>query len=460
MTFHKQKYTIEYIRDGVSLEKKPDLIRKKFQISTVALLLIMTLFMAYTFYVKRDPWFQIDSESSPIAMISAGKYDIDIGSTKYGLNIMFVAGKEQTWEAWDYLDAYRIYADGNLYGGIIPYGSQIGLQGWVYYYFAKTKIPNPLLFLRIVCCLLLSLIISLICYELYLKYGLLLSSSFYLVSICSPWIRNLSASLYHVEFTWFIPMFLGLICLNKLNKRFWLYPLFFLAILIRSSSGYEYLPVIMLSSIMFLVVELICSIKKKNKQSKLLFKAIFGVGIFSLLGFASALVIHSYLRGDGNILVGIESIYRYTALKRTVGYGGENLQSLYASSFNVLWMYFNNYKTGISNNTTGRHALLLLLLFPVLILFRKIMKRQHILNRDMYLFIISFITCISWFILGKQHSFIHTHVNYVMWYMGFIQIGTYLVLKYILKICYYYNKERVSMLGEKIVRKLKEEITT
>jgi len=188
-------------------------------------------------------------------------------------------------------------------------------------------------------------------------------------------------------------------------------------------------------------VEWICFIKEKNKQSRLILKAIFGVGIFSLLGFATALVIHSFIRGNGNILIGIDSIYHNDALRRTIGYGGENIQSLRASSFEVLWMYLNNYKTGISNNITGRYALLLLLLFPICILFRKIMKRQHILNRDMYLFIISFITCISWFILGKQHSYIHTHMNYVMWFMGFIQIGTYLILKYVLKIYCYYNKE-------------------
>jgi hypothetical protein len=443
------------------MKKEPDLIRRKFQIFTVALLLIMTLFMAYTFYVERDPWFQVDGESSAIAMISAGKYDFDISSTKYGINIMFAVGKEQTWDTWNYLDAYRIYADPKLYAGILPYSSQIGLQGWVCYYFGKTKITNPLLFLRIGCCLLLSLIISLICYQLYLKYGLLLSFSFYLVSICSPWIRNLSGIIYWVEFTWFIPMLLGLICLNNLNKRVWLYPLFFLAILVKTACGYEYLPVIMLSSIMFLVVELIWSVKKNKKESKLLFKAIFGVGIFSLLGFALALVIHSYLRRDGNILAGIEDIYRNTALRRTVGVIGntELPEAVYASAFDVLKMYLRNYKTGVSNNTTGRYALVLLIVFPVCILFRKIMKRQRILNRDMYLFIFSFITCILWFVLAKQHSFIHLHINYVMWYMGFIQIGTYLILKYILKICYYYNKEKVSALGAEIVNKLQEEIT-
>jgi len=443
------------------MEKELNLVRIKFRTLTVVLLLIMTLAMSCVFYLKRDASFDLFSEASLVSMINVAKYDIDNGGIKYGIRFMFMKGTEDVFTNF-VGSAYRIYYsdDAGLYGSMAAYNSQIGLHGWVFYFFTKYIIRNSLSVLRIGCCLLLALVLSLICYQLYKKYGLLLSSSFYLASILSPWLRNFSTNLCNVAFTWFIPMLLGIICLNNLNKRFWLYPLFFLTMLVRTACGYDYIPVIMLTSIMFLVPEWIYSIKRNKKQSKLLFKAIFGVGISSLLGFASAFIIHSYMRGDGNILAGIDDIYRNTALRRTVGVIGnsESPEAVYASSFDVLRMYLRNYKYGVSNNTTGRYALSLLMLFPICILFRKIMKRQHLLNRDTYLFIFSFITCISWFILGKQHSYVHTHLNYVMWYMGFIQIGTYLILKYILKICYYYNKEKVSTLGEKIVHKLLEEI--
>jgi hypothetical protein len=44
--------------------------------------------------------------------------------------------------------------------------------------------------------------------------------------------------------------------------------------------------------------------------------------------------------------------------------------------------------------------------------------------------IVSFLTCTSWFILGKSHSFIHVHMNYVLWYFGSVQVSLYIVLKF------------------------------
>jgi hypothetical protein len=427
---------------------------------TVVLILTMTLIMAFVFFLKRNPIFQYDSESLVVSMINVAKYHIDNGGIKYGLRFMSMKGTEDNFSSFAE-NAYRIYADGRLYGNMAQGDSQIGLQGWVYYFFAK-YITHDALFFLIGNCLLLSLVISFICYEIYKKYGLLMAATFYFVSMCSSWIRDFSTNLYWVEFTWFIPMLLGLICLNSLNKRFWLYPLFFLAILVKAACGYEYITVVMLSSIMFLVAEWLCNIKKDTRQNKLAFKTIFGVGIFSLLGFASALVIHSYMRGDGNILAGIDSIYHRDALRRIVGYGSELPAALSSSIFDVLKMYLSNIPTGVTDNKAGRYALLLLLFFPICILLRKIMKRKRILNIDMYLFIISFLTCVSWFILAKSHSYIHTHMNYVMWFMGFIQIGTYLIIKYVLKLCYYmYNREKVStqgFWGKKFIHKLLEEI--
>jgi hypothetical protein len=337
------------------------------------------------------------------------------------------------------------------------YSSQIGLQGWLYYLFTKTNIPGPAFLLRTGCCVLLSLVISLICYELYIKYGLLMASSFYLVSICSSWIRNFSTNLYWVEFTWFIPMLLGLICLNDLNTRFWLYPLFFLAILVKSAGGYEYITVIMLSSIMFLAAEWICSIKKDKQRSKLLFRAILSIGAISLLGFTAALLIHSFIRGNGNMLNGLNSIYQRDVLRRTFGNAADFPEvytaSLNASILDVILLYFKN-------NTAGKHAKFLFLTLSIAFIYSRLKKSRFLSNKDIWLFLITFITCVSWFIFGKSHSYIHTHMNYVMWYMGFIQIGVYFIVKYILKTFCYCLHDRVKIIafGKKFVHKLREEI--
>ena len=46
-----------------------------------------------------------------------------------------------------------------------------------------------------------------------------------------------------------------------------------------------------------------------------------------------------------------------------------------------------------------------------------------------YLLLFAFLTSISWFVLGKAHSYIHTHLNFVMWYFGFVQLILYIPIK-------------------------------
>ena len=47
------------------------------------------------------------------------------------------------------------------------------------------------------------------------------------------------------------------------------------------------------------------------------------------------------------------------------------------------------------------------------------------------MFIVFLCTTLSWFVLGKAHSYIHTHMNYVLWYFGFVQISIYIIIKFI-----------------------------
>ena len=45
-----------------------------------------------------------------------------------------------------------------------------------------------------------------------------------------------------------------------------------------------------------------------------------------------------------------------------------------------------------------------------------------------FLLISAFLTSVSWFVLGKAHSYIHTHMNFAMWYFGFVQLLFYIPL--------------------------------
>ena len=418
--------------------------------SRIVITLLATIIMACMLYSDRNVHFDNFSESFAVSMINAAKYDVDISSHKYGLAQIRAEGKEE----WSYFEAYDIYADGELFDGRInEYHSQLGLQGWIFYFLTKAGIPSPVFVFRVVCCLLLSLLLSLICHELYKKYGLLLSVAFFIASMVSPILGDFSTNLYWVPFTWFIPMYLGLLCLNNIDKRIWLYPLFFLAILVKSACGYEYITVIMLSSVMFLFAEFVVCLKNDRQRSKLIFKSILSIGVVSLLGFVSALTIHSYIRGDGNILVGLDNIYRVDVLRRTFGNALEfhegYADSLNASILSVLMRY-------PVYTEAGKVASFALVGCSASFLYA-ICKKRNLLNADFLLFISSLITCISWFVLGKEHSYSHIGLNNVMLYMGFIQIGFYVLVKNVLMILHE-NKEKVMTYGRMFVHRLKEDI--
>ena len=44
------------------------------------------------------------------------------------------------------------------------------------------------------------------------------------------------------------------------------------------------------------------------------------------------------------------------------------------------------------------------------------------------MYLVFFLTSVSWFCLAKAHSYQHTHMNFVLWYFGYIQICFYIVI--------------------------------
>ena len=389
-----------------------------------AIALVIITFTTLLFFNK-STGFQSDSEELVVRMIAAARHRIDNDNRKFGLGDL-VSTQENA-----YIQGINIFTDSHVNPEqyyVVERKQQIGLQGWIFYFMTKYGLPMPYSVPKLGCSLLLAVVLFFICYELFKKYGLIFSGVFYTVTITSSWIVNFAPNLYWVEFTWFIPMLLGLVCLNNPGKRLFLYPLFFLSIVVRSACGYEYITVIMLSSIMFLVVEWLCALKENRQYSNTLLRTIFMIGIMSLLGFAVTILIHSHMRAEGDIIAGLKNIYRYDVQRRTFGNAVDFPEvltsSLNASVIDVLLLY-------LTKDGAGLLALLLSIATTAIMIHRHI-KKHHPLNKEFWLFIVSFITCTSWFVLGKAHSYIHTHMNYVLWYMGYIQICTYIVLKFLL----------------------------
>jgi len=369
--------------------------------------------------------FQNDSESLVINEIFNDKYNLI--NNKYGLS------KGGSFDV-DWLNKNLVNESSDLKNtvkniSIDSYMSQVGLQGHVIS-FLYNKINLSIDTIKRILISLLAVVLIYICKYISIKFNKKLSLIFYLVFFLSPWICAFARNLYWVEFTWFIPMLLGLILSTDYSKKKIIVPLVFLSIFIKCLCGYEYITVIMLAMIMFMLYDLI--FEKNKDKKKEIFKTIFIVGFTAMLGFLCALMIHSYLRGNGNLVDGLKLIYVQDIARRVVtpannsSFDGILLQSIQASPLTTLNIYFywsTNIITGI-NGSLFR----LLFVFSILVLIFNFMLNRKDSRKNLILYIFSFITCISWFIISSPHSYIHTHMNYVLWYFGFIQIMLYVII--------------------------------
>lgn len=321
-------------------------------------------------------------------------------------------------------------------GTLTAYESQYGLQGKVFRHFARCMSKEAYLAnLNLLCSLAAAGVFVAIILLIAKKYNKLMAGCFGVTFALSPWIVNFARNLYWVEFTWFLPMLIGLVCSIWIKKRSVRVACYFAALIAITGKclcGYEYLPVVMLGMIAFLVSDWIMALVQRDKENAaLLFRTIFLIGLSAVIGFAVAICIHARLRGEGNVLEGVESIIEQDVLRR-VGGGSLNdfdvvlWDSLNASVWTVFSRYFH-FGTEVITGIDGK-------LFPVLcvapiaiFIYDYSKKKLEIQNLVMY--VVLFITSIAWYVLGKSHSYIHVHLNFVMWYFGYVQICLYVILK-------------------------------
>ena len=321
---------------------------------------------------------------------------------------------------------------------VMAYPSQYGLQGKAFRHIARyVGDADNVLSLNLICALATAIVFMIIVALISIKYNKLMAGCFFITFWLSPWVVNFARNLYWVEFTWFIPMAIGLLCSLKINSRKWriaCYVASFVAITGKCLCGYEYITVVMLGLIAFLMVDLFCAIIGKDKEkAKLIFRTTFIIGVVALAGFMMAICIHAQLRGNGNVIEGIKNILEQDVLRRTHGadvnsrnpLNGREGYSIFASTWEVFCLYFHfdtEIITGIAGNLFG-----LVCLVPLAI-FAYEYKRKKLNIQLVFMYAVFFLASISWFVLAKAHSYVHTHMNYVLWYFGYIQICFYIIV--------------------------------
>lgn len=356
--------------------------------------------------------FQMDSENLVRGAILRDKYNLN--KSKYGLYTIVKNNPED--------NEFEVK----------EYKSQVGIQGTVFA-FLQNKLHFSIRELHLLCSITLSIILAGICYLLKEKYGTLFAMIFYIVFILSPWIVYFAKNLYWVEFTWFLPLLLCLL-LEKTRKIKIYIPLIFMSVLLKCLCGYEYLSTILLTAITFLIVDFI----GKKGERKELFKMILMVGLASILAFVVAICIHAYLRGDGDIIHGARDIFTQDVMKRTMATSIDQVNiseikekdlKYIKDSIDVKYTYvitrYFNFNTDIIKGISGEYFINIYIISLIALIVGIIIEDKI---DYMLLYFIFLLGTLSWFILAKSHSYIHTHMNYVLWYFGFIQMSFFAII--------------------------------
>lgn len=241
-----------------------------------------------------------------------------------------------------------------------------------------------------------------------------------LTCLLSSWVVVFAHSVYWMMWSWYLPLIISLFYFQmtqRLSTTFLVAVM--LSMLLKSLLGYEYISTIALSAA---TPAIYYGIIRKSGFRQIC-KHVITIGTACVLGTLLAFFIHAiqlsnYL--DTSILDGLKHIYT-TASYRTnanLGYISTNSlinKSLTASVHQVIFKY-------ITSSSCFEY---LWLLFAV-VLFKKTNDSVNKLSSDERVLELNALFCtilfallapLSWYAIGKGHSFIHTSVNYVLWWV-------------------------------------------
>ena len=304
---------------------------------------------------------------------------------------------------------------------LTPYLSQYGIQGVLfselYNIFPSLNAQHRIN----------SLFFALTISALVLVYRKIISTDFaiifFLTIIFSYWVMLFARNLYWIPFSWFLPAVFSGCYLNakkNINKILWLIAVYF-SFLFKSLAGYEFISSVILFAAAIFVFKLFNPISSIGKLQSV--KGFFIICFLGVAGFLTALLIHANIRGD-TIFEGLQSIYELDVKRRTYGNpevfsaDREVYASLSASALAVIKTYIFGWKTQFLKFMPGS-SFFLLLLTSVGTIFYRFYENHQNKSRDLGLFVAFIMPPLSWFILAKSHSYVHIHINFVLWYLGF-----------------------------------------
>jgi hypothetical protein len=306
----------------------------------------------------------------------------------------------------------------------IPYPSHFAVQGFVFGMIDLiTPLPRSmrLSFFHLLASLFTAAVLVWMAAILRSKFGWAAFFGFLFPVAIEPMFSAIGPNLCWFVGSWLLPIPFGMLLADEDDKRrktvlLWL---MFLAFLFRFLSGYEFTSTIILAT----AVGCMLAVKERPDLFADVLRKASSTIVVGVAAFAVAAIIHATKEGGF-------TVFMQKAANRMVGLDPSLENQLILGKFqpigSVLWLYLGgNVLTLIKSFGL---LLTLLALYAVLILLDERFNWFYGAGRRKLqvlalAVLASFAAPLSWFILGKGHSFDHLPYDLAMWYVPTIPLG-------------------------------------
>lgn len=396
----------------------------------IASLIAVTVFQSNRLNTAEKSFFEtFDRFSQGLVVGNIVAHDAGVADATWNLGFVTVNGDpEQSDNIWN---TYKQLVESNVPVSVTQslYESQYGIQGVIFLALHNVFGIDSLEGLQLFNTVAFALTITALAFLFIRTYDLRFGAIFYFVMIGSPWVVSFARNLYWVPFTWFLPAVFAAMAYLAKNRRDRALCLLGVgvAVFLKSLAGYEYLSNMTLFACSVFVIAPF--FREKDRQHWFNFKLGCLAFIVCIAGFIAALLIHAGMRGD-TIAQGLVNILEQDVKRRTYGdpshFDPILRASLTASITDVISMYWTQWRTPVVFWIPAQ-VLNLAVGFVLVGLIYSLIKRKTAGVKVLAVLVIYFLASISWFVAAKAHSFIHTQLNFVLWYFGFIQALSYAV---------------------------------
>ena len=380
----------------------------------------------FRFYPSRiDSVFDSTSEALVIGRLTRAAADGYFNHTTLGANLdpkTPAGGADNYQKQVEYFLNPDLVHSLNLKWGAYP--SHFALQGFL---FAAIDAINPMPrtiripFYHLLACLFMASVLVWIASILRSKFGWAAFAGFLLAPALEPMFTGLAPNLCWLAANWLLPIPFAMLLADEEDdrrRRVWL-ALAFLAFLMKFLSGFEFASTMILAA----AVACLLTVKERPNLFRHVLRNASWVVVVGVSAFIVAAVMHAAKEGGF-------TVFAQKAANRILGNSPSLEEALIFGKFQPIGAVLSLYLGGNLVTLIKSFGLVLALIamYAILVLLDERFNWLYSEGRRKLQVLAlatlaSFTAPLSWFILGKAHSYDHVLYDLAMWYVPTIPFG-------------------------------------